>query len=177
MSACFLVNGIIFGIINTFGILFVELKKEMVANGVEDASAKCSLVGSLTIGTTFFLSFLVGILSDKIGLRATAVLGSCLATTGMGLSALVGYKQVFLFSFDSIWQNLTKIEKGGDSVPHVWHHVWGGSQLGVHALPHHPRPLLQEEDGDRQRDRHCWQLHLHHWAQFCQPVHSGAPRP
>ena len=44
MSACFLVNGIIFGIINTFGILFVELKKEMVANGVEDASAKCSLV-------------------------------------------------------------------------------------------------------------------------------------
>jgi len=94
MSACFLVNGIIFGIINTFGILFVELKKEMVANGVEDASAKCSLVGSLTIGTTFFLSFLVGILSDKIGLRATAVLGSCLATTGMGLSALVGYKQV-----------------------------------------------------------------------------------
>ena len=94
MSACFLVNGIIFGIINTFGILFVELKKEMVKNGVEDASAKCSLVGSLTIGTTFFLSFLVGILSDKIGLRATAVLGSCLATTGMGLSALVGYKQV-----------------------------------------------------------------------------------
>merc|ERR1712192_309312 len=79
MSACFLVNGIIFGIINTFGILFVELKKEMVANGVEDASAKCSLVG---------------ILSDKIGLRATAVVGSCLATTGMGLSALVGYKQV-----------------------------------------------------------------------------------
>ena len=38
MSACFLVNGIIFGIINTFGILFVELKKEMVANGVEDLS-------------------------------------------------------------------------------------------------------------------------------------------
>ena len=48
MSACFLVNGIIFGIINTFGILFVELKKEMVANGVEDASAKCSLVGNNT---------------------------------------------------------------------------------------------------------------------------------
>ena len=98
MCACFLVNGIIFGIINTFGILFVEPKKEMVANGVEDASAKCSLVGSLTIGTTFFLSFLVGILSDKIGLRATAVLGACLATTGMGLSALVGYKQARLQS-------------------------------------------------------------------------------
>ena len=53
-------------------------------------------MGSLTIGTTFFLSFLVGILSDKIGLRATAVVGACLATTGMGLSALVGYKQVYV---------------------------------------------------------------------------------
>merc|ERR1719430_780854 len=71
----------------------------MVANGVEDASAKCSLVGSLTIGTTFFLSFLVGILSDKIGLRATAVLGACLATLGMGLSAAFGYKQVEVLYF------------------------------------------------------------------------------
>ena len=94
MVACFLVNGIIFGIINTFGILFVRLKQVMEESGVEDASAKCSLVGSLTIGTTFFLSFIVGILSDKMGLRATALLGSCLATLGMGLSALVGYKQV-----------------------------------------------------------------------------------
>lgn len=94
MAACTLVNGIIFGIINTFGILFVRLKMVMEENGVEDAAAKCSLVGSLTIGTTFFLSFLVGILSDRIGLRATAVLGSCLATLGMSLSALVGYKQV-----------------------------------------------------------------------------------
>ena len=70
----------------------------MEESGVEDASAKCSLVGSLTIGTTFFLSFIVGILSDKIGLRATALLGSCLATLGMGLSALVGYKQVSILS-------------------------------------------------------------------------------
>ena len=45
------------------------------------------MIGSLTIGTTFFLSFLVGILSDKIGLRLTSILGSVLATIGMGLSA------------------------------------------------------------------------------------------
>lgn len=94
MVACFLTNGIIFGIINTFGILFVRLKKDMEDAGVEDAATKCSLVGSLTIGTTFFLSFLVGILSDTIGLRTTAILGSCLATLGMGLSAIVGYRQV-----------------------------------------------------------------------------------
>ena len=46
------------------------------------------MIGSLTIGTTFFLSFLVGILSDKIGLRLTSVIGAVLATLGMGLSAL-----------------------------------------------------------------------------------------
>ena len=41
LLGCFLVNGIIFGIINTFGILFVELKQEMDKAGVEDASSKC----------------------------------------------------------------------------------------------------------------------------------------
>ena len=52
-----------------------------------------ALVGSLTIGTTFFLSFLVGMLADKIGLRLTAIIGGVLATLGMSLSA-VGYKHV-----------------------------------------------------------------------------------
>ena len=41
LLGCFLVNGIIFGIINTFGILLVELKKEMDKAGVEDATSKC----------------------------------------------------------------------------------------------------------------------------------------
>lgn len=41
LVGCFLVNGIIFGIINTFGILFVQLKKDMDAAGVEDAATKC----------------------------------------------------------------------------------------------------------------------------------------
>jgi len=93
MTSCFLANGIVFGIINTFGILFVKLKKDMEDAGVEDAATKCALVGSLTIGTTFFLSFLVGILADKIGLRATSVLGGFLATLGMGLST-IGYKHI-----------------------------------------------------------------------------------
>ena len=48
-----------------------------------------ALIGSLTVGTTFFLSFLVGILSDRIGLRLTSIIGSVLATLGMGLSAVL----------------------------------------------------------------------------------------
>lgn len=86
MVSCFVCNGVIFGIINTFGILFVKLRTDLEAAGVEDAALKCSIVGSLTIGCTFFLSFLVGVLSDKIGLRQTAVLGGVTATLGMALS-------------------------------------------------------------------------------------------
>ena len=57
-----------------------------------------ALIGSLTIGTTFFLSFLVGILSDKIGLRLTSILGSVLATVGMGLSAWL-YQRIEVLYF------------------------------------------------------------------------------
>ena len=41
MTACFLANGIVFGIINTFGILFVKLKEEFEDAGVVDAATKC----------------------------------------------------------------------------------------------------------------------------------------
>ena len=41
LLGCFLVNGIIFGIINTFGILFVKLIEEMERAGIEDAKSKC----------------------------------------------------------------------------------------------------------------------------------------
>ena len=47
-----------------------------------------ALVGSLAIGSTFFLSFFAGILSDKIGLRATSMSGAVIATLGLGLSAV-----------------------------------------------------------------------------------------
>lgn len=46
------------------------------------------MVGSLTIGTTFFLSPVSGILTDKIGLRTTTFIGGVLATSGMLLSAI-----------------------------------------------------------------------------------------
>jgi len=95
MICSFLVNGIVFSIINTFGILFVKLKEELEAAGDKDAAFKTSMVGSLAIGCVFFVSFFSGILSDKLGLRATSVLGGLLATIGLGLSSLV-YQRVEL---------------------------------------------------------------------------------
>ena len=87
MICSFLVNGIVFGIINTYGILFVKLKENLADEGDEDAAFKCSLVGSLAIGSTFFLSFIAGILTDKVGLRMTAMTGALVATLGLALSA------------------------------------------------------------------------------------------
>lgn len=46
-----------------------------------------ALVGSLTIGTTFFLSPVSGILVDKIGLRQTTIIGGILCAGGMLISS------------------------------------------------------------------------------------------
>ena len=87
MVCSFTVNGVTFGILNTFGIIFVKLKENLEAAGAEEAALKSSLVGSLAIGCTFFFSFLAGVLTDRMGLRTTALAGSLLATLGLALSA------------------------------------------------------------------------------------------
>lgn len=48
-----------------------------------------ALVGSLTIGTTFLLSPVSGILTDRIGLRLTTFIGGVLTVSGMLLSSFV----------------------------------------------------------------------------------------
>ena len=87
MVCSFTVNGVVFSILNTFGIIFVKLKESQEAAGDEGASFKCSLVGSLAIGCTFLLSFLAGVLTDKVGLRTTALTGALISTLGLALSA------------------------------------------------------------------------------------------
>jgi len=100
MFACFLCNGVIFGILNTFGILYVELRQKMEEAGIEDSAFKCSLVGSSAIGTTFFLSFIVGVIADKIGLRLTTVIGGIMCTAGMAISSVFYDKiEVLYFSY------------------------------------------------------------------------------
>lgn len=89
MLASFFCNGVIFGVINTYSVIYVELQKKLEEKGVEDASSKAALVGSLTIGTTFFLSPVAGILTDKIGIRLTTFIGGLMASGGMFLSSFV----------------------------------------------------------------------------------------
>lgn len=48
-----------------------------------------ALVGSLAIGTTFFLSPVAGILTDRIGIRRTTFLGGAIAAGGMFASSFL----------------------------------------------------------------------------------------
>ncbi|XP_063234234.1 monocarboxylate transporter 10 [Bacillus rossius redtenbacheri] len=86
-AASFLCNGLLFGVINTYSVVYVRLHERLVLQGVPDAASKASLVGSLSIGATFFLSSVAGVLSDSVGIRATTFLGGVLAAAGLFMSS------------------------------------------------------------------------------------------
>lgn len=85
MACCFLCNGVIFGIINSYGVIFVYLKEGYKDD--DEAATKASLVGSLAVGTTFFLSPVSSILIDRFGIRKTAFVGGFIACLGMLFSS------------------------------------------------------------------------------------------
>ncbi|CAD6227840.1 GSCOCG00006298001-RA-CDS [Cotesia congregata] len=84
----FIINGVLFSIINSYSLMQVQLTEKLKDLGETNAEAKASLVGSLTIGTTFFLSPIAGILTDKIGIQVTTFIGGLLAFGGMLLSSI-----------------------------------------------------------------------------------------
>lgn len=46
-----------------------------------------ALVGSLTVGTTFLMSPIAGVLIDRIGIRLTTFIGGFIATTSLLISS------------------------------------------------------------------------------------------
>ena len=83
-----LCNGVVFSILNSFGVLFIRLK-ELYGDDPDFAATKASLVGSVAVGTTFFLSPVAGILADKLGIRLTVLAGSLVAALGMLASSFL----------------------------------------------------------------------------------------
>ncbi|XP_071800962.1 monocarboxylate transporter 10-like [Asterias amurensis] len=78
-------NGTIFGIINSFGVMYEKIYEE-----VEGANNfKLSWAASLCSGLTFMLSPVSSILTDRIGCRAAGVIGGALACGGMIASSFV----------------------------------------------------------------------------------------
>ncbi|KAI0224011.1 Monocarboxylate transporter 10 [Lamellibrachia satsuma] len=84
----FWTNSVIFGLLNTFGIIYVEMLREF-DNGEEDLSFKTSWVGALQISMTFLMSPIVSVLVDLMGIRTTAFAGVVISTTGMFASSFV----------------------------------------------------------------------------------------
>uniref|UniRef100_A0A336MQP3 CSON004169 protein n=1 Tax=Culicoides sonorensis TaxID=179676 RepID=A0A336MQP3_CULSO len=97
MLSAFLCNGVIFGIINTYSVIYLKIQKQLEESGDTEASSKAALVGSLTIGSTFFLSPVSGILVDKIGIRKTTVLGGILCAGGMFFSSYCATNVIALY--------------------------------------------------------------------------------
>merc|ERR1739848_137438 len=65
--------------------LFVPLREQF--HDIPNAATKVSLVGSLSVGTMFFLSPLATVLTDWYGFRRVGIIGSVVATLGMFLSS------------------------------------------------------------------------------------------
>ncbi|XP_068965938.1 monocarboxylate transporter 10 isoform X3 [Bombus flavifrons] len=97
MIGSFIINGVLFSVINTYSSIYLELQRRLLESGETGASSKAALVGSLTIGTTFFLSPISGILTDKIGIQMTTFLGGAIASSGMLLSSIFSSKVTLLY--------------------------------------------------------------------------------
>ncbi|XP_012168798.2 monocarboxylate transporter 10 isoform X2 [Bombus terrestris] len=97
MIGSFIINGVLFSVINTYSSIYLELQRRLLESGETGASSKAALVGSLTIGTTFFLSPISGILTDKIGIQTTTFLGGAIASSGMLLSSIFSSKVTLLY--------------------------------------------------------------------------------
>ncbi|XP_012275951.1 monocarboxylate transporter 10 isoform X2 [Orussus abietinus] len=92
LLSSFLINGILFSIINTYSLIHMELQKKLKDAGDTEASYKAAMVGSVTIGTTFLLSPVSGVLTDKFGIQATTFIGGAIASSGLFLSSIVSDK-------------------------------------------------------------------------------------
>ncbi|KAJ0183333.1 hypothetical protein K1T71_001309 [Dendrolimus kikuchii] len=83
----FFTNGLVFGVINSYSVIYTVLEAKLRAQGVLNSESSASLVGSLTFGTTFILSPVSGVLTGILGLRMTAVLGGSIAVVGLFISS------------------------------------------------------------------------------------------
>ena len=87
MVCSFLCNGIIFGLINSYGAIYVALRHQYDLEKSENSETKASFIGSLLVGSTFVLSPVSGVLVDRFGIRKTAFIGGLIATAGVFISS------------------------------------------------------------------------------------------
>ncbi|KAM3602776.1 uncharacterized protein V6R79_010387 [Siganus canaliculatus] len=89
MLAAMWCNGSVFGIQNSFGILFLSLLREFGSEDDPDLRFKTAWVGSLSMGMIFFCSPIVSVFTDILGCRVTAVGGAAVGLVGLLASSFV----------------------------------------------------------------------------------------
>ncbi|CAH2084815.1 unnamed protein product [Euphydryas editha] len=100
IGGSFLTNGLIFGVINSYSVIYTVLQQRLQNENVPNSESRASLVGALTMGTTFLMSPLSGVLTGLLGLRCTAVLGGTIAFIGLFISSfLVDYVDVLCLTY------------------------------------------------------------------------------
>ncbi|KAH3726081.1 monocarboxylate transporter 10-like [Dreissena polymorpha] len=94
-------NGTVFGVINTFGIIYVKMRDEYGKDD-PDVSLKTAFVGSTCTGVTFLMCTMSSILSDRIGIRPTAVTGAVLSTIGLACSMFIQKLELLYLTYGLI---------------------------------------------------------------------------
>ncbi|XP_004921754.1 monocarboxylate transporter 10 [Bombyx mori] len=87
--ASFFTNGLLFGVINSCSVVYPVLEIILKEQGATNEESRAALVGALTMGMTFLLSPLSGVLTGIVGIRLTAVLGGTIAALGLIVSSFV----------------------------------------------------------------------------------------
>ncbi|XP_023666038.1 monocarboxylate transporter 10 [Paramormyrops kingsleyae] len=103
MLAAMWCNGSVFGIQNSFGILYVSLLAEFGSSNDEDLRFKTAWVGSLSMGVIFFCSPIVSICTDLVGCRITAVAGAAVALVGLLSSSFVSSLEAMYFTYGIVF--------------------------------------------------------------------------
>ncbi|XP_054166112.1 monocarboxylate transporter 10-like [Oppia nitens] len=83
------INGTIFGVVNSFGVLYVYLLEKFSAQQkVQFLEPLIAGVGSVCVGLIFFCSIFASLLTDRFGIQRICFVGGLLATVGMYSSSL-----------------------------------------------------------------------------------------
>ncbi|RDD46584.1 Monocarboxylate transporter 5 [Trichoplax sp. H2] len=102
-GVAFIINGIILGIHNSFG-LFLDYFIENHVFGVTDKdTAAVAAVGSLSFGMTFMFGPLSGILCDQVGLRLTVIIGSVIAVAGVLTTSFCNELYQLYITYGVLW--------------------------------------------------------------------------
>ncbi|XP_055853944.1 monocarboxylate transporter 10-like [Episyrphus balteatus] len=88
MISAFFCLGLIFGLINSYSVIYSYLQRRFTSWEDPEASSKAALIGSFTFGTTLFCSPIAGMMTDKIGVPFTTLIGGVISVLGLFFSSL-----------------------------------------------------------------------------------------